>query len=722
MADSKFSNTHARNLNSIFAPDSNEVLYKIPPFQRNYSWKKDNVSTLWDDILESHQNVIVDSTTAQYLLGATVLIPEENTNYNRIIDGQQRFATLTLYFCAIRDLYHELNEDIPDDPRDDPSYDDLIKIIANYRIKDSKLEWLGWKLTLNDVDMDLFKTLQEYLNTDNTFITYTQKTKNAEKFKKRSHKLLRDAYKTLYESILDWMMDKHHPDIDKKINMEQKKILLKPYWSSLLRLSKDTLKNIYLVAIDGKENTTQILTDSDAFQIFETLNTRGETLNRSNLVKSLILSCLSTNKFKDDRKLSEPQFEELKLKIQKKWDDIFNVTIGKQADDKFLIESIKSRPPYGNHPISKSVTKPVTKHTIYDIIKYRIKYPSEHESSNAEEFVKLLDEDSQFAEKLNDPINEYSDRVRPELKHVIGISDLNAEYIRIPLYLSYEKCKEDFEENKSTKPYRDYKTVVVFMGRFFFRYKTIREKPPQQLEKIISKITEALAKGQKLENILKFALLDDDDDDFKKHLKSTYNDITNSAYATHIFKTIHDVQHPNSELSQKTLSLEHVFPVNKSKWEEEFKRNSESNSGSVPQNTSIDELEKFRDCLGNMVLLDFPLNSQLKNNVYSDKIKKYGASEITMVEKEILCNFESGDKMNEWTSDYIVKRTDHLYEMSKDYWKLPQIKCDNCSCDELKIKESLEKKTIEEIEKIKCPECTDGNLSLHPEDWHGLSL
>ena len=56
-------------------------------------------------------------------------------------------------------------------------------------------------------------------------------------------------------------------------------------------------------------------------------------------------------------------------------------------------------------------------------------------SSNAEEFVDLLYYDSQFAEKLNDPIKEYSKR--SELKHIIGINDLNAEYIRIPLYVSY---------------------------------------------------------------------------------------------------------------------------------------------------------------------------------------------------------------------------------------------------------------------------------------------
>ena len=718
MTSSKFSNTHAKNLRNIFDTDANEILYTIPPFQRNYSWKKDNVSALWDDLLESHKNEDIDSSTAQYLLGATVLIPEpeQNSSYNRIIDGQQRFATLTLYFCAIRDLYLELTGKLPED-------NELLKIIANYQTKDSRTEFVSWKLTLNDVDRKLFEKLQDYQNKDRSFITYEDKIKNVEKFKKTSHKKLIDAYKTLYESILDWMVEKHCKDISKTTSMAEKKTLLKDHSPSLLSLSKNTMKNIFFVVIDGKDNTTTILTDSDAFQIFETLNTRGQTLNKSNLVKSLILSCLSRKKFNLGREsLSDPEFKKLTLHIQEKWDTIFNETVGKQPDDKFLIESIKSRPPYGNHPISKSgATKPVTKHTVYDIIKYRIKYSSEFESSNAEEFVDILYDDSQFAEKLNDPIKEYPNS-RHELRHIVGIKNLNAEYIRIPLYVSYRKCKDEFEKNKTTKPYDDFKMLVVFLARFFFRYKTIREKPPQQLEKIILEITEAIATGQKLENIFKLVLLHDDDDDFKKYLKSAYYDMTNSTYAAHIFKTILNVQKPSTEVSEDKLSLEHVFPVNKSKWEEEFERNSESESDSESQTTPIDELDKCRDYLGNMVLLDFTLNSQLKNDVYSNKITQYGKSIIPMVEKEILCNFESGDKMNEWTSDYIVKRTDHLYEMSKDYWKLPQIKCDNCSCDELKIKESLEKKTIEEIEKIKCPECTDGNLSLHPEDWHGLSL
>ena len=84
------------------------------------------------------------------------------------------------------------------------------------------------------------------------------------------------------------------------------------------------MKNIFFVVINGKDNTTTILRDSDAFQIFETLNTRGQTLNKSNLVKSLILSCLSRKKFKPGREsLSEPEFKKLTLKNTTKEEDFF---------------------------------------------------------------------------------------------------------------------------------------------------------------------------------------------------------------------------------------------------------------------------------------------------------------------------------------------------------------------------------------------------------------
>jgi|APSaa5957512535_1039671.scaffolds.fasta_scaffold02575_4 uncharacterized protein with ParB-like and HNH nuclease domain len=728
MAQSKFANTHARNLGNIFKiHDSDEILYKIPPFQRNYSWDADNVSTLWDDLLESHQNFDVDSISAQYLLGATVLIPEDGTNYNMIIDGQQRLATLTLYFCAIRDLYHQLDgkiEENPNDPRN-ALYLNLLSIIGNYQIKNGKNEKTGWKLTLNNVDQAFFQKFQEYQHKDNRFITYDEKLVTVEKSRKKSHKLLREAYKTLHTSILDWLVEQDDDNLEspEKMKIEQKMEIAKKSAPLLLTLTNNTLKNIYLVAIDGESNTEKILTDSDAFQIFETLNTRGETLSRSNLVKSLILSCLSTKKFKQDREISENDFKKLESEVQEIWDIIFNETIGKQADDKFLIESIKSRPPYGPQEVRKGTSKPITKNTIYDIIKHRLKKPLNIQSSNAEEFVDLLKDDSVFAQMLNEPFKDetgYPDR--EERLHIIGIKDLNAEYVRIPLYAAFRKCDDDLKNNKPSKQYKDFKKLVVFMARFFFRYKTIRGQAPQLLEKIILKLPEEIDKGQKIENILKFLLIHDDDEDFQKEFKKTCYDMTNNSYATHIFKTIHYAKHPKSELSEEKLSLEHVFPEDKSKWEDYFKSNNIPNTESESQKRLIDELEQCLFYLGNMTLLDFKLNSQLKNDIFSVKKEKYDTSSIPMITQEILHDYRDGKNLSEWTPDYIKNRTQELYNISKDLWKLPTISCSKCDCTEATIKTALDKKEIPEIDKVKCPNCKTGNLILTPEDWHGLSI
>ena len=198
--------------------------------------------------------------------------------------------------------------------------------------------------------------------------------------------------------------------------------------------------------------------------------------------------------------------------------------------------------------------------------------------------------------------------------------------------------------------------------------------------------------------------------------------MTNNSYATHIFKTIHYAKHPKSELSEEKLSLEHVFPEDKSKWEDYFKSNNIPNTESESQKRLIDELEQCLFYLGNMTLLDFKLNSQLKNDIFSVKKEKYDTSSIPMITQEILHDYRDGKNLSEWTPDYIKNRTQELYNISKDLWKLPTISCSKCDCTEATIKTALDKKEIPEIDKVKCPNCKTGNLILTPEDWHGLSI
>ncbi|MBJ84150.1 MAG: hypothetical protein CMB52_01350, partial [Euryarchaeota archaeon] len=74
---------------------STERKYVIPRYQREYSWKEDNLATFWSDIHEEEE----------FFFGSVVLKKPENRNTRiEIIDGQQRMLTMTILYAAIRDV------------------------------------------------------------------------------------------------------------------------------------------------------------------------------------------------------------------------------------------------------------------------------------------------------------------------------------------------------------------------------------------------------------------------------------------------------------------------------------------------------------------------------------------------------------------------------------------------------------------------------------------
>ena len=66
----------------------NGLSYRVPPFQRDYSWGPDEWDDLWNDLAEP----------AHYL-GCLVLQSTDNRTF-AIIDGQQRMTTLSLLMLA----------------------------------------------------------------------------------------------------------------------------------------------------------------------------------------------------------------------------------------------------------------------------------------------------------------------------------------------------------------------------------------------------------------------------------------------------------------------------------------------------------------------------------------------------------------------------------------------------------------------------------------------
>src|SRR3981081_2297829 len=77
--------------------------YVVPYFQRTYSWRRHQWTTLFDDILELYEL----GSSNSHFLGSMVLLAEQSTDSpvepTLLIDGQQRLVTLSLFLAAIRD-------------------------------------------------------------------------------------------------------------------------------------------------------------------------------------------------------------------------------------------------------------------------------------------------------------------------------------------------------------------------------------------------------------------------------------------------------------------------------------------------------------------------------------------------------------------------------------------------------------------------------------------
>lgn len=94
-------NGHAATILQLFAGK----VFRVPAYQRNYSWDKENWQDFWDDIIESKM------TGSPHYWGTITLRPtqeqvlceEEGTPYQiyDVVDGQQRITTIYLFLLAL---------------------------------------------------------------------------------------------------------------------------------------------------------------------------------------------------------------------------------------------------------------------------------------------------------------------------------------------------------------------------------------------------------------------------------------------------------------------------------------------------------------------------------------------------------------------------------------------------------------------------------------------
>ncbi|GAA5501652.1 hypothetical protein Dxin01_01388 [Deinococcus xinjiangensis] len=241
-------------LKSSWPSGANQIppyFFTVPDYQRDFAWTAEEVDDLWQDITNS-----LSRKNEEYFLGAIVLSDTNNPKIREIVDGQQRLASLSMIFAAIRNAWEKRLSGVKQAAQVSDLY------LGNV---DRATQKVIPKLTLNANNRRIF---QEH-------ILDGMDVANLGKLSK-SDKLVHAAFKRI-EEHLDIYLKKSSDPLSQIVELE------------------DFLSHKVQII------TIETLDDSDAFIIFETLNDRGMDLAVADLVKNYLFSKAGKNldQFKD---------------------------------------------------------------------------------------------------------------------------------------------------------------------------------------------------------------------------------------------------------------------------------------------------------------------------------------------------------------------------------------------------------------------------------------
>lgn len=225
-------------LSKILTMESREF-YHIPPYQRPYSWKNEQIDQLFTDI---------DDESSGYYVGNILVTKHESldepssTTYE-VIDGQQRLTTLSLFLLAIWQISASLKGTVPSGLEDDyvsQMYSDIgRRLMINRAPSSPRLQLLGHDAKIYQ---ELIRAVWE---------------KDEPQVKK--NRIFVRRYNHIVDLFSDWRTD-----------------------VTALYEFYDKLINVLVLQIEAASI-------GDAFSIFSSLNSKGLPLTLVDLLKSEFL-------------------------------------------------------------------------------------------------------------------------------------------------------------------------------------------------------------------------------------------------------------------------------------------------------------------------------------------------------------------------------------------------------------------------------------------------
>jgi uncharacterized protein with ParB-like and HNH nuclease domain len=678
-------NSETKKLSEVFS----ESTYRIPNYQRGYSWDTDQLEDLWEDL----NSLSPDRTHYTGVLTLVERKPQENSidywlekqckNYY-VVDGQQRLTTLVILILAL------LNE------------------ISNR--KESNSNETG---EINGRAIDYYKEKYLYVerkdgdHTRSYFLSYEYNNDNSDYLRER---IFRDP-KVFYRG-------------DKNYYTRKLSHALVFFYKKLVIMDTDALKLLFDKVTNGLVFSKYVIENiDDQFVAFETINNRGKELSTLELLKNrlMYISTLLRNDGSTSAEQKKRQDD-----INDVWYEVYR-QLGRRVnlkleDEDFLKDHWITRFPYtrkkgDDYKTFLLKTKFATSRALGinvtpNPITTDDEEPQDDSDSNTDTF-----KEENIYNKNREPIEykeiwEYVFSLRlfaepwfyssyPEADPNMDIEErswinklnyIGIEYFR-PLVAVILKRRECTELHDRISVYRAIERFIFIAFRLCREnknyldsefYRIARKFDLEQsennilvdlhfIERKLNAETEVFLPGGilKHEDYLKY---------IRKLFQSGKQDGFYGWHGLRYFLLVYEMNHPqkgrradrididkvyhNMANNKKgMLSIEHIYPQEPKKqyWQDRFGRLSTS-----------DQLN-YQGSLGNLLLLSQAINASLQNDGFDEKVKskddektgirlRNGYADGSYSEMEV-ANY------GEWTPKQIYDRGMKLLEFMERNWK-----------------------------------------------------
>lgn len=259
--------THLLNTRTATFTDliGNGKRYRVPAYQRNYSWGEEQWEDLWSDI-----EALERGAEDRHYMGALVVEAQSEREFT-IIDGQQRLTTLSALALAVIGRLHQLGGD----EAERLANGERAKLLRSQFIGDKNPASLleASKLTLGEANGAFF----------HDYLVQLREPLNPRGLSK-SNRLLWDC--------LQWFRARLSARADRGEQLAQ-----------LLDQTVGQQLMFILITVDD---------ELDAYTVFETLNARGLELSTSDLLKNWLFSRVKVD---SDRLVLQRRWESIVVRV-----------------------------------------------------------------------------------------------------------------------------------------------------------------------------------------------------------------------------------------------------------------------------------------------------------------------------------------------------------------------------------------------------------------------